>query len=59
MKRYYYSNFIEQFIKAEPAEILGNLTINSEFSVEQNQRDAWLEEIAILKRFLTQYQGYI
>ncbi len=40
-------------------EILGILTQASSFPVEQTQRDAWLEEIRILKDMLHQYKGSI
>ncbi|MFH1196143.1 MAG: hypothetical protein V1720_10540 [bacterium] len=39
--------------------ILGILTKNNEFSLEQTQRDAWLEEIKILKSVLILYSGSI
>jgi hypothetical protein len=48
MKRDYYSSSIQLFLNASTNEILGALTSNSGFAVEPTQRDAWLEEIAIL-----------
>ncbi len=44
---------------ASPAEILGRLAENTSFSVEQTQRDAWLEEIRILRNTLHNLQGMI
>lgn len=59
MKREYYSSSLEYFLKTETDEILGILTRNSEFDVGQGQREAWLQEIRILKNVLTPYSGSI
>ena len=59
MKRDYYSSTIPEFIQASAEEIVGNLTINSGFAVEPTQRDAWLEEIAILKTALLGFDGQV
>ena len=50
MKREYYSDSIANFLKTAPDEILGKLAPNNDFSLEQTQRDAWLEEINILTK---------
>lgn len=57
MKRYYYSDTIIRFLHTEADEIIGKLAINNEFGLEQTQRDAWLEEINILKLILRDFQG--
>jgi len=59
MKREYYSDSIKNFLNTSPEEILGKLASNYEFSLEQNQRDAWLEEIIILHKVLFPFNGYI
>lgn len=59
MKREYYSDSIINFQNARDDEILGKLTRANDFSLEQTQRDAWLEEINILRKVLTPYQGHI
>jgi Schlafen group 3, DNA/RNA helicase domain len=59
MPREYYSDSIATFLNASPDEILGFLARNSDFAVEQTQRDAWLEEIAILRSVLPSIQGSI
>lgn len=59
MKREYYSNSIANFLEAEPNEILGELTRNSDFDVGQDQRNSWIEEITILKNTLSHYVGSI
>ncbi len=59
MKREYYSDSIATFLKTKSDEILGTLTRNSDFDVEQNQRDAWIEEIHILQKTLQGHDGAI
>ena len=45
----YYQSHIADFIQKSASEILGEMTSNRNFSLELTQRDAWEEEIAILK----------
>jgi hypothetical protein len=59
MKRDYYSSTIERFLDASSEEIIGTLTINSGFAVEPTQRDAWLEQITILKTALRDFNGQV
>lgn len=60
MKRDYYSDSIANFLNTSPNEILGQLVKSSGgFAVEPTQRDAWLEEIRILKHVLADLQGSI
>jgi hypothetical protein len=59
MKREYYSDSIAHFLNDNTEEILGRLASNSEFSLEQTQRNAWLEEIDVLRKALASFQGYI
>ncbi len=59
MIRQFFSDSIENFIKATPDEILGILAKNNDFSLEQTQRDAWLEEIIILQKVLSRFRGAI
>ncbi|MGZ8846731.1 MAG: DUF2075 domain-containing protein [Pyrinomonadaceae bacterium] len=59
MKRDYYSDSISNFLNTSTNEILGTLTRNSGFAIEQTQRDAWLEEISILKTALRNTEGSI
>jgi hypothetical protein len=49
MKRSYYSNSISQFLTDDPQVIYGQLAVNSDFAVEQNQKNAWVEQIEHLK----------
>ncbi|MBP7274714.1 MAG: DUF2075 domain-containing protein [Kiritimatiellae bacterium] len=57
LPRAYYSDSIATFIAAPPESVLGVLTTRSEMAVEPPQRDAWLEEIAILKMALRGLEG--
>ena len=59
MKREYYSDSIANFLNTSSEEILGKLASKNEFSLEQTQRDAWLEEIDILRTVLSPFRGYI
>lgn len=57
MRREFYSDSILGFLRRINEEVLGNLAQGSDFAIEQTQRDAWLEEIRILKSVLQPYQG--
>lgn len=59
MKRAYYTDSIDIFLESSSDEILGTLTANSEFAVEQTQRRAWQEQIKILKKLLIGREGSI
>jgi len=59
MKQAFYSDSIQSFLAKAATEIVGELTLGSDFALEQAQRDAWLEEIHILKSVLTPFQGAI
>lgn len=55
MKRYYYSENVARFLQQSPSEILGELAQGS-ITDEREQKEAWLEEISILKRILEPYR---
>lgn len=59
MKREYYSDSIAGFLKTSRKEILGKLASENEFSLEQTQRNAWVEEINILRKALSSFQGHV
>jgi len=59
MHRAYYSDSIDIFLKKDTEKILGILESNNEYPLELTARDAWYEEIAILKTVLKEYQGGI
>lgn len=59
MNRYFYSSKISHFLTTTPDNILGILSKNNEFSLEQTQRNAWLEQISILKQSLVTFEGRV
>lgn len=59
MNRAYYSDTIENFLITSHDEIIGRLASNSEFADELTQKDAWKEEITILKHTLRSLSGSI
>lgn len=59
MRRAYYSDKISDFHQRSNEEILGRLAQANDFALEQTQRDAWLEEINILRNTLRPHQGAI
>lgn len=59
MNRAYYSATIKDFLNTSPEIILGKLAIRNTFALEQLQRDAWLEEINILRKALCDFNGTI
>lgn len=59
MNRYFYSEKIEKFCVTSDQEILGFLAQNNDFSFELSQKEAWIQEINILKKILKDYQGEI
>ena len=60
MQRAFYSNNVISFIEQHEDTILGELVRNNPFTLEDLQRNAWIEEIRILKKALEQTgKGYI
>lgn len=60
MKRAYYSESLVEFLRRDENYILGELVKNNQFTLEDLQRNTWMNEIRILKRELCQYRsGYI
>jgi len=57
INRAYYADAIESFLDRSIDEVIGALAINSAFSIDATQRDAWLGEIEILKVALSGYRG--
>lgn len=57
MKRYYYSASVSEFLVDSERSIYGDLARSSTFEVELTQRNAWLEEIRILKSALAPIQS--
>ncbi len=56
--RAYYADAIADFLSRSPDEILGTLVRNSAFGIEGPQRNAWLEQVKLLKVTLETYSGH-
>jgi hypothetical protein len=59
MKREYYSDSIANFLTTSPDEILGQLVRGGDFPIEQTQRDAWLQQVKILRQILSNNDGQL
>ena len=59
MRRAYYSSSISDFLSTSANAIIGELTRVHARNLEQTQLNAWLEQINILKRVLTNRSGRI
>ncbi|HEV7780577.1 MAG TPA: DUF2075 domain-containing protein [Chitinophagaceae bacterium] len=59
MNRYFYTNSISNFLTSSSQEIFGALAQNRGFADELTQKEAWNQEIVILKGTLKNYQGNI
>lgn len=57
INRAYYSDTIEDFLDRSIDEVIGALAVNSAFSIEATQRDAWVGQVDILKKALSSYRG--
>lgn len=55
MSRAYYHAKVADFIRSPVPDVLGQLTQQHDFSLEDLQRNAWVEEIQILKRELAPF----
>src|SRR5215510_10266396 len=56
IQRAFYSDSIPAFLDRNTDEVVGMLTQGGSFSIELTQRDAWLEEIRILRDALAGYR---
>lgn len=57
MRRWPYGATIREFLAAEPDAIIGALVNGADFSVETAQRNAWQQQILILKDVLSDCSG--
>ena len=55
MSRSYYSADIPAFLVQTENHLLGELVRNHEFTLDDNQKNAWLSQIKILKRNLRDF----
>jgi len=59
VNRSFYNDTIVNFNKANPEEIVGKMALLSGFADEVSQKNAWKEQIRILKNILQNYAGAI
>ena len=59
MERFYYGTTIEAFVSEDANAILGKLNQAESFDTAKEQKNAWSEEISLLKSFLAAYDGSI
>lgn len=57
LKRALYSASLADFRDSAPEQILGTLVANNSLTLEYTQRNAWVEEIQILKEVMSTYEG--
>ena len=55
MSRSYYSKKLDEFLNDDPNRILGKLTNSHQFALEEQQRNAWIMQIDILKNQLQNF----
>ena len=57
LSRSYYSKKLDEFLKDDPNRILGELTNSHQFALEEQQRNAWIHQINILKNQLERFNS--
>ena len=55
-QRYYYADSISDFFSRSNNDILAEMTKYSQFSVDPQTRDSWIEEFDSLREVLTEYK---
>jgi hypothetical protein len=55
--RAWFGATIEEFLQIKPDEVIGKLSVNSDFSVLQSQLDAWIGQIDVLYNSLSGLVG--
>ena len=59
MNRWFYRNSIDRFLSDDPDALIGAMAKANPFPLEASQRDAWIEEISILRPVLAGRDGWI
>lgn len=59
MERYYYRDAISGFLEADEKAVLGILSTSESFDTSRDQKNAWQDEIRILKHILSNRSGEI
>ena len=55
----YYNKSLDEFLTESSDSILGQLTLRSSFDIVPEQRNAWVDQIIILKRELNGLKGHL
>lgn len=55
----WYASTVRDFLAASPDEVLGELTRGSRFDVELTQRNAWQQQITLLREALLELEGWL
>ena len=55
VQRSYYSDYSKNFLKLNDEQILGKLTLSHPFELDINQKNAWIEEIKIMRTLAINY----
>jgi DUF2075 family protein len=55
--RAYYSKELQEFLTDDNSRIIGELTNNHQFALEEQQRNAWIQQIEILKNELHNFDS--
>ena len=59
MERFYYGKSIAEFLGEDSDAIFGALSRAESFDTARDQKNAWNEEIGLLKSILQGYEGYV
>ncbi len=59
MERFYYGTTIEAFLSEDVNAVLGKLNLAESFDTARDQKNAWLEEIRLLRSILSGYKGSV
>lgn len=59
LPRAWYSASFHEFLRHSDAEVVGQLTVRSNVSVDPSQRDAWTEQVRLLRPLLQGRNGFL
>ena len=59
MQRAYFSAGLGKFLGMRDEEVLGQMAQQTEYAVDLTQRDAWLEQLGILREGLKGVDGHL
>ncbi len=59
IERYFYKSSIAVFLVSDTERIIGAMASANPFPLETTQRDAWIEQIRLLKQSLADHSGTI